>query len=114
MTAPTRRVCVCGEPLIPTFAFSGSEYACVVCGRTFAMFGADSQPDTPALVARYEELLSVWQENTRGLLSGGVMLRTCSDCSRFFEPHICHASPDELAAHERALAWFRALRPVNA
>ena len=41
----------CGEPMIWTFAFSGSEYYCLMCGYSCGMFGVKHVEETKKVKA---------------------------------------------------------------
>lgn len=50
-------ICGCGEPLIWTFEFRGSEWHCQSCGFTGGMFGSGTAAAwSPELAARHAEL----------------------------------------------------------
>lgn len=101
----------CKEPLVFTYAFSGKEFVCVKCGRTYTYFGPDGADETPELLARIEANNKRWKEISEGVLTGGVMLTRCLEaggaCVR--EPHLYHATDEELAAHNRAIDRIRKL-----
>ena len=97
--------CACGEPLVSTMSFSRFEFVCVRDGRKYTFFGPEKPglPETPENEARLEANRARWEEMSKGLLSGGVMLERCDACRSEHRPHLFHASPDEVRAHEAAL-----------
>ena len=98
----------CGAPLIPTFAFSGFEFYCLECGLLYDwFFGPKAAEPTPELAARYAALKAEWDEIAPSLIGGGAMLHDCITCRAKREPHLEHASADEIAAHQDALEKLR-------
>jgi hypothetical protein len=97
----------CGDVLVMTFAFRGSEFVCLGCGALLGFVDPRGVDETPELLERIEARKAEWREVSEGLISGGVMLRACAnaggDCARG-RPHILHAPPLELAAHDAAKA----------
>lgn len=52
----------CGEPLIGTTIWVHKEFVCICCGRLWGWVEPEPQEDTDERRARYEELLSEWNE----------------------------------------------------
>ena len=96
-------VCNCGAPLISTFMFSGAEFYCIECGSHFGMFGVERKQETPELKKRLKKNEAKWEKMKKGLLTGGVMFTWCDTCSKTNEPHLNHATKEEITAHEQAL-----------
>jgi hypothetical protein len=100
------------EPLIATLAFPKKEFICICCGRLYEfMFqnGPAAADPTPELDARYAELKAEWDEHVGGKLipPRSWRLDTCDKCHSGGEYHREHATEQELAEHEEALAWLR-------
>lgn len=99
-------MCVCGAPLVSTFAFQGYEFYCLECGRQYEWLEPRAQPATPELEARHDALRAEWREHAaRKLLIDGGYHRDCERCNRG-EPHIAHATAEEIAADREARAWL--------
>lgn len=96
----------CGEPLVMTMAWRGFEFICMKCGRLETYFGPAAAEESPALIARCDELKAEWVALHDGLLPAGAYLTRCRDAGGGCrtEPHRRHATPEELAAHEAAAA----------
>lgn len=96
----------CGDVLVMTMAWRGFEFVCLSCGNLWDFVQPRGADETPERWARIEATKAEWQELSAGLLSGGAMLRACADaggrCSS--EPHLHHASAEEAAAHNAAVA----------
>lgn len=116
MTEPTRearpaRYAICskprcdGAPLVPTFAWSGSEFICLECGELYAWLDPEGADATVELHERYDALLAEWRADFGPhLIGGGAMLGGCDACRERGEPHWNHATDEEKAAHRDALA----------
>ncbi len=100
---PPMAMCRCGEPLICTLAFSKFEFYCLCCGRKYGWLDPSPADPTPELDARYATLKAEWDEIAPALI-GGVMLDTCDTCKATSAAHWNHATDEEKAAHESALA----------
>lgn len=96
----------CGDVLVVTFAWRGQEFVCLGCGRLHTYFGPKPADETPELLERISAREAEWSELSAGLLSGGVKVTACRDAGGRcgVEPHVRHATPEELAAHEAAVA----------
>lgn len=99
-------MCVCGEPLISTMAFSKYEFYCLCCGRHYGFFDPLPGTPTPELEIRMEELQAEWDEIAPALIGGGQMLDGCGQC-RGGEPHLRHATDAERRAYEEALELLK-------
>lgn len=97
----------CRAPLIATFAFSGSEFYCLECGQRVTFLGPVSL-NAAEHQERYDALKAEWDEHVVGkLLVHGGIHRDCERCqAREDYDHLAHATDEELAAHEAALAWL--------
>lgn len=99
----------CEVPLVATFAFDGKEFICLRCGALYEWLEPTPADSTPELLAQMHELEEEWVPIGSALLSGGVMRVGCETCSREHQPHILHATPEEIAAHEAATERVKAL-----
>lgn len=100
-------VCRCGAPLVSTMVFPKKEWVCVECAATYGMFDANSKTTTDELWERYEALRALWVEHAVPRLRvGRWWLRDCEKCSPRAEYHEAHATDEERAAHQAALAWL--------
>lgn len=107
----TLAVCFCGAPLISTFHWRKKEWACIECGRLYEFFDSfERRKTTDKLWARYEALLAEWMEHAGPkLLTPGARHDGCPKCwGTGSEAHNLHATDEERAAHEEAIAWLRA------
>lgn len=96
----------CKVPLVCTILFSGAEFYCLDCGRTFGWFDPTPTDITPELFAECGRRVEEWEPYAKALLTGGVMKRGCEKCSHG-QSHIDHATPEELEAHAKALVWLK-------
>lgn len=96
----------CGDVLVMTMAWRGAEFVCLSCGNIWTWIQPRGADETPERITRIEATKAEWRELSAGLLSGGAMLRACADAGGACrsEPHLAHASDEELAAHEAAVA----------
>lgn len=99
---PKIAMCVCGQPLVATLAFSKKEFVCADCLRTYTFFGPDPADETPELIAKCEEQRTKWETLSEGWIPTGAFYRDCPVCRKYSEPHLRHADDDELAAHRAA------------
>jgi hypothetical protein len=98
-------VCGCGEPLIPTFHWRGKELLCLECGGLYGMFDAPSRDATPRLRKRYRSLSAEWAQIGPKLLTRSASHVGCPKCESGKEGyHIDHATDQERADHESAMA----------
>lgn len=104
---PKVAMCTCGEPLVCTFHFRGAELYCLSCGCTYGWFGPEGKDETPELLARMEAIKAEWGPIAQALLTPGSWRQDCPACGPD-NPHIDHATDDEKAAHEDALAKMQA------
>jgi hypothetical protein len=98
---------VCGAPLIATLAFRKYEFYCLECGRHYDFLAPSGRQPTPELKARYQALLEEWNEHAGKLIVDGGNYSDCETCTSSREPHELHATDDERAAHDAAIAWLR-------
>jgi hypothetical protein len=99
----------CGAPLVLTFAFSGSEFYCVECGRHVTFFGP-VKLNASEHQERYDALRAEWDEHVGGqkLLSRGGRHADCPRCVAGEDyDHGAHATETEHAAHQSALTWMK-------
>lgn len=86
----------CEEPMIWTFAFSGCELYCLMCGHACGMFGGKLAKETKELKYKkklYEKLFKVIYND---LIPAGAYLNKCKQCKSMKEHHISHATELEL------------------
>jgi hypothetical protein len=97
-----------GAPLIATCAFRKAEFYCLECGARLGFLSPAPAQATPELNERYEALQAEWDQHAgAALLGDGAWHRDCPKCEvGVGEPHRAHASAEELAAHEAAIAWL--------
>jgi ribosomal protein S27AE len=79
----------CGDVLVSTMAWRRKEFVCLSCGSLWEWLQPRAGDETPDHLARIEETKAEWKILSEGLLS---------------EPHLRHASAEEIAAHETAVA----------
>lgn len=97
----------CAAPLISTMAFCKYEFYCLECGTHLGFLSPIGQPGTPELTARYEALKAEWDEHAGAkLLTDDGWHADCTLCERRGEPHSAHATAEERAAHQAAVAWL--------
>lgn len=102
-------MCACGEPLVATFAFRGYEFFCMTCGRKYTYFGPQGQDATPELIARSDAAEAALRAIEKDTIPGGMYrLGSCDACKA--EPHLTHATPEELVASEAAYGKLAAIR----
>jgi hypothetical protein len=98
------RVCP-NEPLVSTMLFRRAEFYCVSCGSHLGYLDPKPAEPTPELDDRAHAVQQEFDTLSKGALSLGGMHRDCSTCMEHRQPHIEHATPDELkasvAAYER-------------
>ena len=95
----------CGTPLIFTFIFSGKEWYCRKCKRTYPMFGGGTDVETT------KDLVKEHEENRKWFLdiatdcipAGSIKITGCEKC-KAGEAHILHASDEEKKKSEEAYA----------
>lgn len=106
---PQMAVCPsCGAPLISTMVFPKFEFYCLECGGKFGLMTPEAAKETPALRARYEALRTEWREHAPAIISPCSWKTDCEACAphRRDNPHAAHATDEEIAAHEAAMAWL--------
>lgn len=86
----------CGEPMIWTFAFSGSEYYCLMCGYNCGMFGGKRQKETKELKYKQNLYRKIFKVISKDLIPSGAYLKKCDRCNSMQEHHIAHATKNEL------------------
>ncbi len=103
MPSETIPVCLCGAPLLWTFAFRATEFYCLDCGRRYGMFGVDRVPaTTPGLAARLAEATAIFEPLAAALVvRGSRLLGSCAACDAG-EEHAKHATAEEWAADRAA------------
>jgi hypothetical protein len=111
----------CVTPLIATIAFSGAEFYCLDCGARLGFLNTRAANRTTALVEDRAVRQAEWDAHVAGdLLVEGGWHDDCEECGARPLPrsvqrilgsadagHAAHATPAELAAHDRAMAWLR-------
>lgn len=110
------RVCE-NEPLLCTFHWRRKEFICLGCGRLYEWLEPKPAESTPEILAMSEARDKEWKENTQELLTSSAWHTGCETCADGSGPaHIQHATPEEIAAHEKAAAWVlgRTGRPTEA
>jgi hypothetical protein len=94
-------------PLISTFAFSFAEFYCLECGGRFGWLEPIGFEVTDELQAHHDRLRAEWDEHAgHKILTVGARHHECEKCMVGGEDHTEHATDDDRAAHEQALAWL--------
>lgn len=94
-------------PLICTLAFSGAEFYCLECGGRFGWLDPIGRKPTEEITAHQERLQAEWDEHAgKKLLTRGAWHQDCEKCKPGGETHLEHATDEEKAAHEEAMAWL--------
>lgn len=103
-------------PLISTFHWPGAEFYCLDCGAHLGWLEPCGAAETPELLARLRALEAEWKENAGPkLLTQGAWLRGCPRCDAERDyNHAGHATVEEHAAHEAAVAWIAKRRSEGA
>lgn len=108
MSAPYACCPNCGAPLISTLDFPKYEFYCLECGHHCGFLSPVAGEPTPERTERHEALQAEWDEHVgRKLLLHNGWLHDCERCQPHAEAHAAHATSEEWAAHEEALAWLR-------
>lgn len=97
------------EPLVLTLAFRGKEFICLGCGTLYEFFGPRGEQDTPELTEKMDLRKQQWIEITAGHIPHGSSFRDCEKCTFGEYDHLGHATPQQLADHEAALARMKAV-----
>lgn len=93
----------CGEPMIWTFAFSGSEYYCLMCGYNCGMFGAKKIKETKKLKYQQKLYKRIFREIYKDLIPSGAYFKKCEKCKDMKEYHLAHATELELLKQDIAI-----------
>lgn len=93
----------CGEPMIWTFAFSGSEYYCLMCGYSCGIFGAKKVEETKKLKYQQKLYKRIFREINKDLIPVGAYFKKCEKCKSFEESHLNHATELELLKQDIAI-----------
>ena len=97
----------CGEPMIYTFAFSGSEYYCLMCGYDCGLFGGKIVEATKELKYKkklYEKIFTVINKD---LIPVGAYNPKCKKCKDMKETHLEHATEKELLKDKIAREFLK-------
>ena len=86
----------CGEPMIWTFAFSGCELYCLMCGHVCGMFGAESIEETKELKYKQKLYEKIFKIIYNDLIPARAYSNKCKKCENMKEHHISHATELEL------------------
>jgi hypothetical protein len=93
-----------------TMVFRGKEFICLRDGRLYTYFGPPTGADpTPELEARCDALKAEFTEHAKALICAGMYLESCPKChtpGQLGEHHALHATDEEWAASDAALAWL--------
>lgn len=95
-------MCQCGSPLVMTFVFSGREFYCLDCGRTYDFLGPDAAEETPELLARMEAAQAEALPLLAALVVRGSRLAACELCQSGSGDHHAHATEAEWEADRAA------------
>jgi hypothetical protein len=95
-------------PLIGTMLFPKAEFYCLDCGGHFGFLQPAGAAWTPELEEQLQALKADWDEHVKGkaIVERGWD-RYCALCNPGQSYHMDHATPEQLAAHEGALAWLK-------
>ena len=97
----------CGEPMIYTFAFSGSEYYCLMCGYDCGLFCGKIVKATKELKYKkklYEKIFTVVDKD---LIPVGAYIHNCKKCREMKETHLEHATEKELLKDKIAREFLK-------
>lgn len=94
---------ICGEPMIWTFAFSGCEYYCLLCGYGCGMFGAKKVDETKELKYQQKLYKRIFRIINKDLTPDGAYLKKCEKCADRKEYHLAHATKLELLKRDIAM-----------
>ena len=86
----------CGEPMIWTFAFSGSERYCLMCGYNCGIFGGNTVEETKELKYKKKLYEKIFKVISNDLIPSGAYYNKCKKCEKMEEYHITHATKLEL------------------
>lgn len=86
----------CGEPMIWTFAFSGCEYYCLMCGYGCGMFGGKAVEETKELKCKQKLYKKIFKVIYKDLIPAGAYYNKCKKCDGMKEHHRSHATKLEL------------------
>lgn len=89
--------------------FNGAEYYCLECGGNWGMMEVSLEPLTPELSARRETLRHEWDTHVgMKVITPRSWRLDCTECADLSptNTHAAHATDDEIAAHEAAIAWL--------
>ena len=95
----------CASPLVPTFAFGGSEWYCMECRRALPYMQSHMVPQTPELEREAAGLRAQFRDIAKDCIPYGSRLKGCGKCAG--EDHLEHATEEEIAASEAAYAKLR-------
>lgn len=94
------------EPLVWTRHWRHKEFICLGCGHLYEWLEPKPAESTPEILALSEARDKEWEENAKGLLTPHSWHTDCEKCDRGSgEYHAQHATEEERAAHEKAVAW---------
>ena len=93
----------CGEPMIWTFAFSGHEYYCLMCGYGCGMFGGKTVEETKELKYKQKLYRKIFRVIEKDLIPYGAYLKKCEKCRDMKEYHLFHATELELLKKDIAM-----------
>ena len=105
------RVCEgCENPLVWTFIHAGCEYYCPSCGAMGDMFmGKDIHYPRKPLIEKAKRIKAQFSRYRKHIISGGAMRDGCEKCFKN-EPHIHHATPEEMKAHQAGLRGLERMK----
>ncbi len=107
-------ICNCGEPLIFTMAFTGSEYYCLMCGATYGCFSIKTTESTKELKYTQNMYKKIFKLIYKDFIPYGCYHSNCEKCKKNKDTHIEHATNKELFKSDMALKILNKIaREVN-
>lgn len=98
----------CQEPLVSTMMFRKAEFYCVNCGATYGYLEPVPATETPELLSRMDANRTEFENLAKGHIGDGAYhMDDCETCRTKHEPHLYHATPEELAEDQAARARLR-------
>lgn len=93
----------CGEPLISTLAFVGSEYYCLMCGATYGYLDVQTCELSEGLKYTHNIYKKIFKLIYKDFIPYECYQNSCEKCKSFKETHIEHATQKELFKSKMAL-----------
>lgn len=85
----------CGEPVIFTYLYPQSEYYCLMCGRSYGIFGCERTSITLELKYKKQVYEAVFKAIYKYIVVPRSWKNNCEKCNPMGEYHTEHASDKE-------------------